>query len=84
MADNRAKLLRRVQIACFAAHEAKLYLDSHPGDTEAYAYFRRWTDTAAEATASYEAAYGPLTAEASNTDWDWVSGPWPWDYEANA
>ena len=36
--NTRAALLRRVQIARFAAHEAALYLDTHPDDAAALAY----------------------------------------------
>ena len=84
MTDNRAKMLRRVQAAHFAAHEAMLFLDTHPHDEEALAYFKRWRDTAAEAAAAYEARFGPLKASSAESCWDWVNNPWPWEYEANA
>ena len=47
--NTRAALLRRVQIARFAAHEAALYLDTHPDDAAALAYWRRYNALAAEA-----------------------------------
>jgi len=84
MTDNRAKMLRRVQIAQFAAHEAALFLDTHPHDREALAYFKRWRDTAADAAAAFEARFGPLHADHTDSCWNWVDGPWPWEYEANA
>ena len=84
MTDNRATMLRRVQIAQFAAHEAMLFLDTHPHDEEALAYFKRYRDLAREAAAAFESQYGPLTAAHADTCWNWVNNPWPWEYEANA
>lgn len=81
----RSTLLRRVQIAGFAAHEAALYLDTHPNDAAAYAYFRKYRDLAREAAAAYEKQYGPLTVAASDgSPWPWVNAPWPWEPEANS
>lgn len=81
----RSTLLRRVQIANFAMHEAILYLDAYPNDTTALAYFKKYRDIAAQATAEFEKLYGPLTAAASNdATWTWVNNPWPWELEANS
>ena len=83
--NARSAALRRVQSARFAAHDAALFLDTHPADAEALAYFRRYNDLARDAAAAYEKKYGPLTVSASDgTPWPWVSGPWPWEPEANA
>ncbi len=83
--SERAALLRRVQIARFAAHDAALYLDTHPDDAAALAYWRKYNALGAEAAAAYEKKYGPLTAAAAGgTPWPWVNGPWPWEPEANA
>ena len=35
--------------------------------------------------AEFERHFGPLTiyGNQSEQDWDWASGPWPWEKEAN-
>lgn len=82
--NERAILLRRVQVAGFAMQEAKLFLDTHPGDGEALAYFKKYRDMAREAAAAYTAVYGPLRPEdTQGAVWNWVDGPWPWELEAN-
>lgn len=81
MQSERDKALRRVQAAGFAAHEAALYLDSHPDDEEAMTYFNMQMTAAKEAARQFSAKYGPLTMEnavGANT-WEWVKTPWPWE-----
>lgn len=83
--SSRGAMLRRVQIAGFAAHDAQLYLDAHPDDAAALAYFKKYRDLTREAAAAYEKRYGPLTAAASEgSPWPWVTDPWPWEPGANA
>ena len=79
---NRRQLMNRINQASFAVDEIKLYLDTHPCDIEAIAYFREMSRKRNQALNEYATAYGPLTvdtAEASCTDrWNWVNEPWPW------
>lgn len=80
---DRSSALKKVQMYSFGAHEAALYLDSHPDNPKALAYFRKSQQLADQATAAYEESFGPLTYHAgTNTKyWDWVDGPWPWEME---
>ncbi|MBQ9535523.1 MAG: spore coat protein CotJB [Clostridia bacterium] len=83
--DRREMMLKKLQMADFAAHEAALYLDLHPQNPKALEYFTQHKNMAATLRKSYEQEYGPLTP-ASGADrigmWDWISGPWPWEGEA--
>ena len=38
-----------------------------------------------EGKKAYEETFGPLTmlSSADGGDYDWLKGPWPWEYEAN-
>ena len=84
MAENRVSLLKRIQIASFAAHEANLYLDTHPRDARALEYYRQYHGLAQKLTAEYESKYGPLSVgSAAQSTWTWVCSPWPWEPEAN-
>ncbi len=82
---NRDDLLRRVQIYAFSVHEAHLFLDTHPTDQAALAYFNKYNKLLEEATEEFEKQFGPLRVldyEAPANKWEWVSEPWPWEMEA--
>lgn len=84
MAD-RGTLLRNVQMAEFALTEANLFLDTHPTDQNALAYFRRYRQILEDAAEAYTSAFGPLTALQNEGDrWRWADGPSPWERAANA
>ncbi|MCI8351945.1 MAG: spore coat protein CotJB [Oscillospiraceae bacterium] len=82
--NNRAMLLRRVQMYDFALQEARLFLDTHPTDVSAIAYFNKHKKLCEEAKAAFEKLYGPLTDDQEITSgrWEWVDNPWPWEKEA--
>ena len=78
---KKEALMRRIQEACFAAHECVLYLDGHPHDRKALAMHKKYNEAAKQLTAQYEANFGPLTADAAEDGgrgWNWTSGKWPW------
>ena len=79
---NRRQLMDHINQVSFAVDEVKLYLDTHPCDREALAYFREMSRKRDHALKEYAAAYGPLpvdTAEESCAErWTWVNEPWPW------
>lgn len=78
---NREQLLRWISLTKFACVDSSLYLDTHPCDVEAIAYFKEHVHLYNEALAEYSKTYGPLTlahAHHCDTYWDWVNQPWPW------
>ncbi len=83
MADNMAKqtILKEIQRADFVLKELNLFLDTHPGQSEALDMFRRYEKKSAELTAEYEKLFGPITpsADCNSTSWEWFQGPWPWE-----
>lgn len=80
------KLMRQIQMLSFACHETALYLDGHPNDRRAVAFFDEKNSELKQAVNLYEQNFGPLTANSfdGNGSWTWIEGPWPWKYEANA
>ena len=81
---ERMKALKNVQMTCFAAHEANLYLDGYPEDHEALDYYIEMQKKADEATAYFEENFGPLSVKKTKGDrFQWVETPWPWEMEAN-
>lgn len=75
---NKDKLLRRVNSLGFAMHELRLFLDTHPNDTEALEMFNSYQKKYEAAKSEYEKQFGPLTLNGYNTD-EWLNDPWPWD-----
>ena len=71
-------------INSFAVQEANLYLDTHPSDQAALAYFQEYNQLRCQALNDYAALYGPLTIETARGGrgkWEWVNRPWPWEGE---
>ncbi|MBQ9744037.1 MAG: spore coat protein CotJB [Clostridia bacterium] len=80
---NREKLMKQIQAYSFAAHDAMLYLDSHPTSKCALDYYNKHKALAMKATREYEARFGPLTLPFDACSWEWTKGPWPWQNECN-
>lgn len=81
----KCKLLKYIQALSFAVHETVLYLDGHPNDKKALAYYHKKNALLLDAVTEYEAKFGPLTYNGvvDTESWSWHKGPWPWKYEAN-
>ena len=79
---NRRQLLSHINEVSFAVDEVKLYLDTHPCDTEAIEYFKEMSSRRNRALKEYAAAYGPLTIDTAGDScterWNWINEPWPW------
>ena len=58
---NRNQLMEHINQVSFAVDEVKLYLDTHPCDSEALAYFHEMSAHRNDALKQYASAYGPLT-----------------------
>lgn len=76
------------QALSFSAWELRLYLDTHPEDTQALELYKRYC--AAMERPSYACAFTPdgWNADAdSGTDdrdhWRWIDNPWPWEFNAH-
>jgi len=79
---NKTKLLKRVSALGFAMHELRLFLDTHPENTEALSLFESYTKKYNAVKEEYESQFGPLTLNGKNSD-EWLKDPWPWDNADN-
>ncbi len=80
--STRSELLRNVQATSFAVDEAKLYLDTHPYDKKAQAYFDKYNNARQRAVQAFEELYGPLLVDdidAVRNGWQWIDPPMPWE-----
>lgn len=82
---NGNNLMCAIQMYDFYIYELNLYLDTHPNDMQALAFLRKYTDLRVSAYEAYINKYGPITADQSSTNshFNWVDGPWPWERSAN-
>lgn len=77
------RLLQVIDQAGFAMYDTLLYLDTHPNDGTAMAYYQKQKGIYEEAMEQYSKQYGPLTI--TNIDnnyadcWEWMMQPWPWE-----
>lgn len=80
---TRAEALRNVQMYDFALTDTGLFLDTHPDNRAALAFYDDTRKKYLEAVEEYEAQFGPLTAEDTDVEngWTWVDTPWPWEME---
>ena len=77
----RADLLNWINIVSFAVDDVKLFLDTHPCNQDALAYFEEYKCLRNKALKEYAKYYGPLTVDTADTPcnhWNWVNEPWPW------
>jgi len=83
MTPNREKMMKQVQTYSFAAHDALLYLDSHPESRSALEYYNKYKKLERRARQEYEAHFGPITPPDECNSWQWTKGPWPWQSESD-
>lgn len=79
---NRGKqnLLHYITEVSFVLVDVALFLDTHPDDKAAMAYYDKYKRERMEAVKEYENMYGPLTNYSVNSpEWSWIDDPWPWE-----
>ena len=79
---SRKELMDKINEYSFAMNEANLFLDTHPYDTDALAYFQKYRELRVDAVKEYAKYYAPLAidyAVCDKTPWSWVNEPWPWE-----
>ena len=79
---NRKELMNRINTSSFMVDDIKLFLDTHPDDTEALVCFKEYSQIRNQSLKEYAQMYGPLTVDCAvdscNDIWNWVCEPWPW------
>lgn len=81
--NDKANLLKQIQMCDFVLNETALYLDTHKNDKEALKYFATHKEMVEKYRKEYTSKYGPLTQGdvTSDTTWTWVEGTWPWEVQ---
>ncbi len=83
--NNRSELLCELQKYDFTLYDLQLYLNSHPNCPDALKKYEKCKKMKEEVLSQYIKQYGPITAIQSDTEtsWNWIDNPWPWEKEAN-
>ncbi len=79
---TRQQLLQWIDEVSFAVTDISLYLDTHPDDADALAFFHHYNEERKKALELYSKNYAPLTLDLVRSDddhWIWASEPWPWE-----
>lgn len=83
--NNCTAKLSKLRALDFALQETVLYLDAYPENNQALRYYHQLIKERKELMEDYQTNCGPLTmyGNTSQSTWDWIKGPWPWQPEAN-
>ena len=78
---EQQNMMRRLQVQSFAIDDIKLYLDTHPDDVNALAYYHKYCHLQQQTMEQYVERFGPLNIMQVESDsrWTWVDTPWPWE-----
>ena len=81
--NRKAHIMRKIREYDFAIFETTEFLDTHPRNFKALKYYSKLREEREKLVAEYEANFGPITmyGNMSDSSWDWVKGPWPWEGE---
>lgn len=85
MTEDQKVLANRLKVCDFVLLETGLFLDTHPDNQDALAYFKKYNEMYTQARNEYIQKYGPImqTDYTGGDRWNWVDGPWPWEQEGN-
>lgn len=80
---SKAAMEREIARMSFSMDELRLFLDTHPRETEAISAFRELRKRRESLLENFEKSYGPMEAyRAGSADrWNWALQAWPWEKE---
>ncbi|MDD6207256.1 MAG: spore coat protein CotJB [Clostridiales bacterium] len=80
---NHQQLMKVIYEVDFALCDLVLYLDTHPDCQQALDLYRKYQEIWMQAMDEYQQYCGPLSSHHVNAanQWDWITGPWPWERE---
>ena len=81
MGMNKNQLLNYLNHVSFSMFDTVLFLDTHPTDREAIAYFNEMKQARKIALKIYQKQFAPLLLDGvdANCEWTWGMEPLPWE-----
>ena len=86
MGDDCKALMRRLQKVEFSLVDTVIYLDAYPECKKALDYYHKLlSERDALRQALSSKCKRPMSPfeNGSDTEWDWIKSPWPWESSAN-
>ena len=83
---ERDELLEKLTVLDFMLVDLALFLNTHPGESEAVEEYNKIACEADRVRTCYEKLFGPLCSYRSKNQastWIWPNDPWPWSCEGN-
>lgn len=79
--NGKKALEKDIARLSFSMDELRLFLDTHPKDTQAIEAFKALKTRRRERIEQYQEQFGPLDAYSGggSEDWNWLQQPWPWE-----
>lgn len=83
--QGKKELFDMIGAVSFYLDDLRLFLDTHPDNTEALELFTQYQAQRHEMVKNYTLNYGPIDSYYVNTEngWTWNDCPMPWKAEAN-
>ena len=80
-----AALQKKLKVIDFSIAETVLYLDAYPECARALEHYHTLLREREAILEELLVQCGPTTPcnNVSTKSWDWVKGPWPWEFGAN-
>lgn len=81
--NQQNELLELINSINFAIYDTVLFLDTHPKNQDALAYYNQYVNLSKQAVSEYTRYFGPLTIYDVKecNEWPWINRPWPWEME---
>lgn len=83
--NAKRQLLQRLNEVSFAVDDILLFLDTHPCDEKALAFYEETASKRRELMTEYARSFGSLTIddalETCGDTWKWMEQPFPWEKE---
>ena len=80
---DKEQMMCQINQVSFAINDILLFLDTHPYDSEAMEFYRRYARMRHDLLKEYAKYFGPLIVdtayESDESKWQWVLQPWPWE-----
>jgi len=78
---EKCAAMKNLQAICFVMDDLRLFLDTHPFETQAINKYEEIRVQRNQLLDDYETSFGPIECYnvKQNSQWTWVDSPWPWE-----
>lgn len=79
--SEKCAAMKNLQAVCFAMDDIRLFLDTHPFETQALNKYEEIRVQRNQLLEDFETSFGPVETYnvKQSSQWTWVDSPWPWE-----